>query len=256
MGSLQTTWSGMKLAVVIPCYNEHDRLDLLLVDRLMQGLKSLEPETTVLFVDDGSTDQTAAMLQGLAHSNSQISFLHLPKNVGKAEAVREGLNRSIADGAEIVGYCDADFATPPEEILRLISYAKDHPEYEAIIGSRVALAGYAIKRSHSRHYVGRLFATLSGAILGIGIYDTQCGAKWFHVSDALRKTLREPFVSRWGFDVEIFGRLLRSGVTIEQFREVPLDTWADVEGSKVTITSGLLTFIELAKIRRYLRRWS
>ncbi|MBJ7513854.1 MAG: glycosyltransferase family 2 protein, partial [Acidimicrobiia bacterium] len=140
----------MKLAVVIPCYNEHDRLDLLLVDRLMQGLMSVEPETTVLFVDDGSTDQTAAMLQGLSNSNSQISFLHLPKNVGKAEAVREGLNRSIADGAEIVGYCDADFATPPEEILRLISYAKDHPEYEAIIGSRVALAGYAIKRSHSR----------------------------------------------------------------------------------------------------------
>lgn len=245
----------MKIAVVIPCYNEHDRIDLLLIDRLLQGLKIVEPETTILFVDDGSTDQTAGMLEGLSQSNPQIGFLRLAKNVGKAEAVRAGLNRSIADGAEIVGYCDADFATPPEEILRLIGFAKEHREYEAVIGSRVQLAGYAIKRSNSRHYVGRIFATLSGAILGIGIYDTQCGAKWFHVSDALRKTLAEPFISRWGFDVEIFGRLLRSGVTIEQFREVPLDTWEDVEGSKVTIASGLFTFLELAKIRHYLRRW-
>ncbi len=246
----------MKVALVIPCYNEHDRLDLLLVERLLQGLNGFEGGARVLFVDDGSTDQTAAMLQGLSHSNPQISFLHLPKNLGKAEAVREGLNLSIAEGAEIVGYCDADFATPPEEILRLLEYTKDHSGYEAIIGSRVALAGSSIQRSQYRHYAGRVFATLTVAMLGIGIYDTQCGAKWFHVSDALRKTLREPFVSRWGFDVEIFGRLLRSGVTIEQFREVPLDTWADVDGSKVTITSGLLTFLELAKIRRYLRRWS
>ena len=72
------------------------------------------------------------------------------------------------------------------------------------------MMGTDIRRSAVRHYTGRLFATAGSLVLGVPVYDTQCGAKAFRVTDALRAALAEPFVSRWAFDVEVLGRLLRS----------------------------------------------
>lgn len=245
----------MKSILVIPCFNEGLRINRDALKNLFDGLATVDSEAEVLFVDDGSTDNTANMLEEIATTLSTASVLRIEKNGGKAEAVRRGLNAALESGAQVVGYCDADFATPPEEVVRLLSVAYEHPDNLVVIGSRVLLLGHAIHRSAVRHYVGRIFATISGAILGIGVYDTQCGAKWFRESDALRSTLERKFRSRWGFDVEIIGRLLKSGVEETQMREVPLNAWQDVDGSKITVGSGLRTLLDLALIRRDLRRW-
>ena len=246
----------MSATVVVPCFNEAARLDRAAVAALVRALDAVEDGTRVLLVDDGSTDATAALLAELAAEHDRVEFLRLDRNRGKAEAVRHGLRTALGAGADVVGYCDADFATPPEEVARLLAVLRRHPEDLAVIGSRVLLLGHAIHRSPARHYVGRVFATLSGAILGVGVYDTQCGAKWFRAGAPLERTLDVAFRSRWGFDVELLGRLLRSGARAEELREVPLDTWRDVGGSKVTARAGIRTLVDLARIRRDLRRWS
>ena len=118
------------------------------------------------------------------------------------------------------------------------------------------MLGRRIDRSVLRHYVGRVFATLAGSLLAVHAYDSQCGAKFFRDSPALRATLGVPFRSRWGFDLELLGRLQGCGVGADRMREEPLNEWRDVSGSKVTARSGLRTFWELLAIRRDLRQWA
>jgi glycosyltransferase involved in cell wall biosynthesis len=242
--------------IVIPCYNEAERLDRGAVNRLIAGLRALDHRNRVLLVDDGSTDATATMLRDIEAQNGAVRALILPENGGKAEAVRRGLTTALESGASIVGFADADFATPPEELTRLLEVAIRHPEDVAVLGSRVLLLGHAIDRSPKRHYVGRIFATIAGPFLGVGAYDSQCGAKFFRDTPAMRAAVSQPFRSRWGFDLELLGRLQGCGIRPSQMREEPLNEWRDVGGSKVTTLSGLRTFWELVSIRRDLRKWA
>ena len=97
-------------------------------------------------------------------------------------------------------------------MARLVDTLADDEHLQVVIGSRVGLLGHDIDRSLRRHYLGRIFATVSSAVLDLPVYDTQCGAKAFRVTPALRAALADPFTSRWAFDVELLGRLRRNGV--------------------------------------------
>jgi hypothetical protein len=104
-----------------------------------------------------------------------------------------------------------------------------------------------------------VFATAASLVLGLPIYDTQCGAKLFRVLPGTRDLFIEPFLTRWLFDVEIIARLIRSRrqTTLPQpadiIYEFPLSEWRDVKGSKVRPKDFVTAFIELATIyRRYL----
>jgi dolichyl-phosphate beta-glucosyltransferase len=241
--------------VVVPCYNEARRLDLARLDALAGAAGA-----RILPVDDGSTDDTAALLAKLADTDPErYRVLSLGTNRGKGEAVRQGMLAAVAGGADLVAYCDADFATPPAEVARLVAALRAEERVEVVLGSRVAMMGTDIRRSALRHYTGRLFATAGSLVLGVPVYDTQCGAKAFRVTDALRAALAEPFVSRWAFDVELLGRLLdgHDGATAtgdERFIELPLRQWREPGGSKLTAASALQAGVDLVRIRRALHR--
>ncbi len=237
------------LTVVVPCYNEAERLDEIPLLTFLDGT----PDASLLFVDDGSTDATAERLAAAAAGRpGRIEVLALSPNGGKAEAVRQGLLRALERGAELVGYLDADLSTPPAELTRLRA-AFGRPGVQAVLGARVALLGADIERSALRHYLGRVFASAAAAILGARVYDTQCGAKLFRRSPALQAALAAPFISRWAFDVELLGRLLAGApgappLSLAAIVEVPLTTWHDVGGSKLGPLAMARTLAELGRI--------
>lgn len=233
--------------VVIPCYDEAGRLALPAFAELLAGGVDL------LFVDDGSRDATGSLLAAYAATRPErVRVLPLSHNQGKAEAVRQGLLAALDQGAEVVGYLDADLATPPAELLRILEILRQ-TDAAVAIGSRVAMLGSTIERRPLRHYLGRIYATAASLLLRVAVYDTQCGAKLFRRGDALAAALAEPFSSRWGFDVELLGRLLTGAPGVPAIRpakmvEVPLRTWRDVAGSKLRPGAMLRAATDLLRV--------
>ncbi len=243
--------------IVVPCFNEAKRLDR---DAFLA--LAAQPSIRLVFVDDGSTDSTGTLLRSLADASDHIDVLSLETNQGKAEAVRLGMGRALESPDPFIGYYDADLATPPSELLRLVASMDARPDVECVLGARVALLGTVVERRPARHYAGRLFASAASTALGVQVYDTQCGAKVFRAGAALRAAVELPFRSRWAFDVELLDRLLRGGPAVpairpEQFLEVPLQAWRDVSGSGMSLRGGLEAFLDVGRIgwqRRTLRR--
>lgn len=237
--------------IVIPCFDEAERLRPEAVGELAAS------GARVLLVDDGSTDATPHVLATLVAAAGNLDAIashRLAENRGKAEAVRRGMQLALDDGAAVVGYCDADFSTPPHEVARLVDVLDDTPDVDVVLGSRVGLLGSDVQRSHLRHYLGRLFATAASAALRMNVYDTQCGAKVFADTPALRAALAAPFGSVWAFDVELLARLRHGapptvpGLGIERFLEVPLRTWRDVGESKLTVRGAGRAVVDVARI--------
>ena len=239
--------------VVIPCYNEASRLGF---DRLGDVLQNRTMR--ILFVDDGSTDRTAALLGEWAATNPDVAVLQLPANGGKGEAVRAGLLHAIEEGATIVAYYDADLASPTDELVRIYELVVERPSINVAMGARVALLGSQIERSRLRHYQGRVFASFASLLLGVPVYDTQCGLKVLRVTPALSAALDRPFMSRWVFDVELLMRLLNGPepLGVDDIVEVPLREWRDVRGSSLSMkgklgaTTDLARFMVTCRIRR------
>lgn len=223
--------------VVIPCYNEEKRLK---TETYLESLRNL-PDLSVLFVNDGSKDETLAVLKNLAAKNpTQISIFDMPKNGGKAQAIFEGSQEALKANPDFVGYIDADLAVSLEEFYQLLQLAKSENK-SFVFGSRWKRIGSKIDRKLSRHLIGRVFATIASNLLDLDVYDTQCGAKVMDAKTA-KQVYNEPFNVNWVFDVEIFFRLLKI-FPKENFSyfvtESPLKEWHDVEGSKVKISHSI-----------------
>ncbi len=239
--------------VIVPCYNEEKRLPT-------EEFKKFIDCTTdyfFLFVDDGSTDQTFKLLESFIQQNPErLKVLRLPQNGGKAEAVRQGFLEGIKQKASYLAFWDADLATPLEVLPYFMKVFQEQPQVEMILGARVKLMGHSIERNPLRHYLGRVFATFASGVLGLEVYDTQCGAKMFRVTETLKKIFDEPFCSRWIFDVEFLKRFMKVTKYTKceaetHIYELPLRRWRDVAGSKVKPGDFFKAFGELIKI--YLR---
>lgn len=242
--------------IVVPCYNEALRLD---VEQFSQFCATY-PAIRFLFVDDGSTDDTATRLGALADRHREaVSLLSLPQNSGKAEAVRRGMSRAATwPDVAYLGYWDADLATPLRTIWDFQEILAETGAFLAM-GARVQRLGSKIARQPLRHYVGRVWATAAALTLGLAVYDTQCGAKLFRNDPLVPALFAEPFHVNWSFDVELLARLLshqsRGALDVErEVIEVPIDEWRDVEGSKVTPLDFFRGLHELYRIHRLIRR--
>ncbi len=239
----------MRILIVIPCYNEAERL----MPDVFLAFAGQHAAIHLLFVDDGSTDKTSAMLDDLqAKAPGHISVLHLPHNSGKAEAVRLGFLKGFTMNPALIGFLDADLAAPIASMLELEN-ALTQGHKDIAMASRVALLGYKIERNPVRHYAGRAFATATSMILGLRVYDTQCGAKLFRVNTRLKQIFAAPFTTHWIFDVEILARFI---ITQHQgfppvdtiCMEYPLRIWIDKKGSKLRLKDFVTSGLDLLKI--------
>jgi dolichyl-phosphate beta-glucosyltransferase len=241
--------------VVIPCFNEARRLR---VDSFVELLDTT-PSVGLLFVDDGSSDDTPGLLKRIESTRPQaVQVLSLGRNCGKAEAVRTGLNAALAHGARYVAYWDADCSTSLTQVDPFRRVLESRPELVAVTGARIRRLGTDVRRDPRRHYLGRVFATLASLTLGLPVYDTQCGAKMFRANDLVRDLFATPFVSHWIFDVEILGRLVAAvgdpGKAANLVYEYPLAEWHDVAGSKLGAGHMLAALRDLLRIRRLYRQ--
>lgn len=221
-----------KLLCIIPFYNEESRISTSF-EKLFQEYSDVD----FLLVDDGSSDDTSAILKSFADKYPNCSALSLAKNVGKAEAIRNGVLKTDIENYNFIGYLDADLATPINEFIKLYHFILINHSVQFVMGSRIKLIGNKVERSLLRHYLGRVFATIvSQFILKIPIYDTQCGAK---IMDAkLGKSLFEkPFKTKWLFDVELLLRLKNQGNDLQNcVAEIPLYEWKEIGNSKIKIS--------------------
>lgn len=165
------------LTLVLPCYNEELRLpEQQFLDYLSSGAE--QASTRLLFVDDGSTDGTVALLERIvsAAPPGRASILRLETNQGKAEAVRRGMLQAVAAReCTLVGFWDSDLATPLGAVVQLAQELSQREKKQMVFGARVALLGRDIRRSAKRHYLGRVFATLASLALQMPIYVRTVG---------------------------------------------------------------------------------
>ena len=162
----------MSTCIIIPCYNEEKRLD---ANRFTDFLAD-NPQIHIFFVNDGSKDRTAEILDSHFESNKQVRHITLEKNVGKGEAIRKAVLVACKQEYDFIGYFDADLSTDLSEIFRMLEVFKVNPSIQFVMGSRVAKLGNNINRRLFQHWRGRLAATfIDSFYLKIMVYDTQCG---------------------------------------------------------------------------------
>jgi len=240
------------MIIIIPCFNEAERLK---ADPFL-AFAEASREVKLLFINDGSTDNTAEVIKAVGDkAPAQISALHLKKNQGKAEAVRHGVLHALGRPCEYIGYWDADLATPLSAIPQFVKCFEQDPERKLVCGARVKRMGAQINRHWYRHYPGRVVATIISMILGLPFYDTQCGAK------IMERTLAEqlftkPFISPWLFDVELIARIVQAIGRQEaekRILELPLESWTDIGDSKIPLSYLPRVPYELLKIYRTYR---
>jgi dolichyl-phosphate beta-glucosyltransferase len=222
-----------EVCVIVPCYNEAQRL----AGDTVLAFVEAHAGCHVCFVNDGSADGTADVLDALRSRNpSHVDTLHLARNGGKAEAVRQGvLHAAEAKRFDVIGYWDADLSTPLDELAALLAPLDADARCLFVMGTRLRRLGARVDRSTSRHLLGRVFATVASLVLDLPVYDSQCGAKVFR-ADLAPVLFGDPFSTPWLFDVELLARLrnhLGPAAVLDAVVEVPLARWRDVEGSKL-----------------------
>jgi glycosyltransferase involved in cell wall biosynthesis len=229
-----------QLSIVIPAYNESARIENAL-ERVLSCIAERNWDAEVLVVDDGSKDDTAAIVQRWMAVHPRLHLIQNPGNKGKGYSVRNGLLQAAGD---IVMFTDADLSAPMEEGERLIAAL----EYGAdvAIGSRwMDRTRQTIHQPLYRQFFGRCFNWVTRTIMGLPYKDTQCGFKAFR-RPAAQVIFRLQTIERWGFDPEILfiARKLKYVV-----REVPV-TWGHDERSRMSyLKDGMKMLEDMARIR-------
>jgi glycosyltransferase involved in cell wall biosynthesis len=229
-----------QLSIVIPAYNESARIEHAL-SRVLSCVAAQRWDAEVLVVDDGSKDDTAAIVQRWMTKHPRLHLVQNPGNRGKGYSVRNGL---LQAAGEVVMFTDADLSAPMEEAQRLLDALADGAD--VAIGSRwMDRTRQTIHQPLYRQFFGRCFNWVTRTVMGLPFKDTQCGFKAFK-RPAAQIIFRLQTIERWGFDPEILfiARKLRYVV-----REVPV-TWGHDERSRMSyLKDGMKMLEDMARIR-------
>ena len=233
--------SSPSLSIVIPAYNEGARIEHAL-SRVLSCVAERHWDAEVLVVDDGSSDDTADIVQRWMLTHPNLHLVRNDGNRGKGYSVRNGVLQSTG---EIVMFTDADLSSPIEEAERLFD-ALDAGA-DVAIGSRwLDKQRQTIHQPLYRRFFGRCFNWVTRKIMGLPYKDTQCGFKAFK-RDAAQVIFRLQTIERWGFDPELLFIARKLGYTIV---EVPV-TWGHDERSRISyLKDGMQMLKEMAQIRK------
>ncbi|TSC63628.1 MAG: Glycosyltransferases involved in cell wall bioproteini [Parcubacteria group bacterium Gr01-1014_106] len=237
--------SDIRLSVVIPAYDEEQRLPRTL-DDVLHYLERQTYTSEVLVVDDGSTDRTQDVARAQRGERVSVRVLTHPdrRNHGKGAAVRRGM---LAARGRFRLFMDADNSTTVDHVERFWAFFDEG--YDVVIGSRdVEGAVVTVHQPWYKECAGDVGNMLVRTLAVPGIYDTQAGFKMFK-EKVVETVFPRLTIDRWGFDIEILAAARHRGYRI---KEAPI-TWVNSPESKVTWTTYFEVLSEVWRVRRNLR---
>jgi len=232
----------MKLSVIIPAYNEQNRLPATLADAYAWLTEHSEGSFELLVVDDGSSDATPDRVRAMMADMPELQLLKQPGNRGKGASVRRGMLEATGD---VRLFMDADHATHISELVKVfpaiaagadvVMASRQHPESDI-----------AEHQSWLREHMGKGFNLLMRTMVGLHMQDTQCGFKAFTAEAAVAIFSRQK-LEGFSFDVELLYLAKALGFTTV---EIPV-RWINEPNSRVRmLLDPLLMFVDLLRIRR------
>jgi dolichol-phosphate mannosyltransferase len=231
------------VVLLIPAYNEEQRIGPVLREYARYYREHYPGSFRAVVVLNGCRDNTLEVVNSVAKDFPEIQALNFPAPIGKGGALIEGLR--LAPDAELIGYVDADGATPPQafhELIKLVDRA------DCVIGSRW-LPGAVLHQAQPtlRRFASRVFHLIVESLFWMGIKDTQCPAKVARrkAIEAIHPHLRTADLA---FDVNLLYSLKHAGFSV---LEVPTE-WTDQMGSKVTASLGrssTVMFLSVVRLR-------
>jgi glycosyltransferase involved in cell wall biosynthesis len=230
-------------SIIIPAYNEAKRLPRTL-EQVLAFIETKAWDAEVIVVNDGSTDDTAAVVRRFSAQYPAVCLIDNLVNCGKGQAIRDGVHRATGD---VVLFTDADNSTPIEDIEKLLPALADGADIA--IGSRwVEPKLQTQPQPWYRRLNGRLYNLLLRGILGMDYKDTQNGFKAF-TRRAAKVIFGLQKIAGWGFDAETLYLARNFGFTV---REIPVEYIYYAEGSKIhPYRDGARMLAELLRVKWY-----
>ncbi|HTZ96421.1 MAG TPA: dolichyl-phosphate beta-glucosyltransferase [Terriglobales bacterium] len=227
-------------SIVLPAYNESARIRTTL-EKISAHAAERGWNAEIIVVNDGSSDDTAAVVQALKAQRPSVRLLENPGNRGKGFSVRNGM---LHASGEILLFSDADLSSPIEEADKLFAALANGAD--VAIGSRWLDVKLQTKRQpFYRQIFGRIYNLALRLILGLSFKDTQCGFKAFN-RRAAELLFPMQQIERWGFDPELLYLARRFHLRID---EIPVK-WAHREGTRINpLRDGLHMLLEIFRIR-------
>ncbi|PKN72885.1 MAG: hypothetical protein CVU50_04995 [Candidatus Cloacimonetes bacterium HGW-Cloacimonetes-3] len=227
------------LSVIIPAYNEHNRLPSTL-NAVFAWLENRDFTYEVLVINDGSTDSMVQILKEQFREKPCLQIWSLPHNMGKGSAVREGM--LLANGAFRL-FMDADHQIRIDELDAFLPLAGTR---RVIIGSKYADTETQTKEiTASRHFVSRLGNFIIRFLLSLELQDTQCGFKLFP-AEVAETVFRLQKLRGFAFDVEILSLAQLFQIEI---MELPITLYPASETRVRTVKDSISVFFDLLRIK-------
>lgn len=234
------------LSVILGCYNAGPHLQPNICE-LLRFLDGLNRSYELLVVDDGSQDNSLAVLRSLEDRSSNLAVLRNPKNMGKGFSIRNGVLNSIG---KYVIFTDTDMAYAKQNMMTVLDRLENgHP---IVVGNRrlpesvYTVNNALIRFVYRRHYTGMAFNLFVRKLFGLTTHDTQSGLKGFHRQVALQ-IFEKLYTDRFLFDVEIFIRARKLGVPI---LDIPVHLTYNTDASTVSQLRSFISVLpELMRIK-------
>ena len=227
----------MKLSIVVPCYNEGKDI-VKNIETVKEYLKSKNIDHELILVDDGSTDNTAELIESI---EGVTAFTYTP-NKGKGYAVKYGIEHASGD---YTLFMDADLSTDLSAIEKVIELA---PKYDFIVGSRHTTGSIIKKKQPAfRVFIGWCCRVLVKMLFHTKLKDTQCGFKAFK-TDVAKKIISKQLINKFAFDVEYVYITKLNNISMTELGVI----WSDDRGSTVSpFKSSMRFFRDIFFIRRH-----
>jgi len=232
----------MKLSVIIPAYNEAERLPSTLEEAYDWLSDNLENDFEIIVVDDGSSDTTVDKTNAMITTHPYLKILVQPKNRGKGAAVKRGMLEASGD---VRLFMDADHSTHIREAAKVLTAIERGAE--VVIASRQHEdSDISVSQSWLREHMGKSFNFIMRSIVGLKMEDTQCGFKAF-TAKAAEEIFSRQKLDGFSFDVELLFLASKLGYTVS---EIPVE-WINEPNSRVRmIADPILMFADVVQIRR------